>query len=349
MNTQKLLLVTVASILFSLGAFHTMNSFSQGQDAVPAHIHTLYSKWLVKYGSLKATPASNDYRLRIFHKTFLEIQTFRKTYPNTQFALNKFANLTFLEKENNYTGDIALPDDIPETPQGLQAGSPIPSSFSVKNNRVVKSQGQCGSCWAWAAAHYLEDWLHKTIEVSRQDIVNCDTRSHGCRGGSAYYGLNMVKSRGYTTQAIEPYTAKNGSCASGKKHWDIFSRMSIDFQKPKSRKVTGTYPEDIFRAKMVSSKKSMTISMKTGRAFYAYRGGIFNTNSPECKLRTTSHAMTFVAYDATTNTLKNSWGTFWGDKGFVVMTRNAREMTSPGLCFCGGGMDGFRCKLIAYK
>jgi C1A family cysteine protease len=52
----------------------------------------------------------------------------------------------------------------------------------------VKNQGQCGSCWAFAATAAIESSYYlafkKMKEFSEQQIVSCDTVDLGCRGGT---------------------------------------------------------------------------------------------------------------------------------------------------------------------
>merc|ERR1719322_1575025 len=51
----------------------------------------------------------------------------------------------------------------------------------------IKDQGQCGSCWAFGATASMEaaHWekYGSTVQMSEQQVVDCDTRDGGCNGG----------------------------------------------------------------------------------------------------------------------------------------------------------------------
>merc|ERR1739848_127430 len=51
----------------------------------------------------------------------------------------------------------------------------------------VKDQGQCGSCWAFGAVASMEaahfEKYGATVQMSEQQIVDCDNRNSGCNGG----------------------------------------------------------------------------------------------------------------------------------------------------------------------
>ncbi|CBY37572.1 unnamed protein product [Oikopleura dioica] len=63
-------------------------------------------------------------------------------------------------------------------------------------------------------------------------------------------------------------------------------------------------------------------------SFQLYTSGIYS--EPACKSDHGNHVMTLVGYGSENGEdfwiLKNSWGTNWGEKGFMRMARNAGNM-----------------------
>lgn len=76
---------------------------------------------------------------------------------------------------------------------------------------VCDFQGNCGSCWAFSATGALEGQMGKRgqlISLSEQNLLDCDTRSYGCRGGymeAAFYCIQMEG--GINSEKVYPYTA----------------------------------------------------------------------------------------------------------------------------------------------
>jgi cathepsin L len=88
----------------------------------------------------------------------------------------------------------------------------------------VKDQGQCGSCWAFAAVSSIESALLITeknnsascsIDLSEQQLVDCikaapGYSSLGCDGGFSDDAMNYATVSFLATEDISPYQAVEG-------------------------------------------------------------------------------------------------------------------------------------------
>jgi len=87
---------------------------------------------------------------------------------------------------------------------------------------AVKNQGQCGSCWAFAATAAHESYQvqfksqPKSISLSEQQLVDCANISpyenNGCNGGYGVRALEYIKDFGQTTTDKYPYVAVDQTC-----------------------------------------------------------------------------------------------------------------------------------------
>lgn len=75
--------------------------------------------------------------------------------------------------------------------------------FSYPTDLVpIRDQGDCGSCWAFSSLGVLEyqQRLKKgeRVQLSPQELINCNTGSNGCNGGSPAFGMSYVRVSGLT-------------------------------------------------------------------------------------------------------------------------------------------------------
>merc|ERR1719481_1811737 len=67
------------------------------------------------------------------------------------------------------------------------------------------------------------------------------------------------------------------------------------------------------------SNGPIAVAFEVTDACQQYRGGIFKDTS--CRGQA-NHAVTMVGYDDQKFAIKNSWGSGWGDSGYIYMARN---------------------------
>ena len=208
-----------------------------------------------------------------------------------------------------------------------------------------QSQGKCGSCWAFAAAHTYTDHLsviagRRTSQLSAQYLTACARSTalvingNGCCGGYYLAGFNFFQRYGAVTDTCAPYTLYDYSTDESFK-----SRNPIrNFCPTSCRDGTPFQPSNLrfqSRYRIIQEESRVITALRTGtllaamstsyRFKYDYRCGVFGYDPRTDKL-TGRHAVEIVDYGTTTSginfwVLKNSWGSRWGENGYFRIRR----------------------------
>ncbi|GMI86751.1 senescence-associated gene 12 [Hibiscus trionum] len=163
------------------------------------------------------------------------------------------------------------------------------------------------------------------ISLSEQELVDCDTKGEdqGCQGGLMDDAFQFIqKNKGLTTESNYPYTGVDGTCNANQ---EANHAATINgFQDVPANS------EDALQKAVANQPVSVAIDA-SGFEFQFYSGGVF-TGSCGTQL---DHGVTAVGYgeddDGTKYWLvKNSWGTSWGEQGYIRMQRDVDA--KEGLC-----------------
>jgi len=187
-----------------------------------------------------------------------------------------------------------------------------------------------GSCWAFSAVGALEGIQQITggnlVSLSEQELVDRvrSNWTNGCSGGYLIDAFEFVlENGGIATEASYPYKGVKGN--SKKVHHQV---------QIKSYEHVPRNSEDSLLKAVANQPVSVGIDIRGMLRFYS--SGIF---TGECGTKP-NHAVTIVGYGTSNDgtkywLVKNSWGTAWGEKGYIRMKRDidAKE----GLC--GIAMD----------
>lgn len=184
-----------------------------------------------------------------------------------------------------------------------------------------------GACWAFSAVAAIEGiWKIKKevlLTLSEQQLIDCDSRSHGCDGGHADQAFrHIIESDGLLEEEDYPYRGKSlGSC-------DLRDRNA-----PEVEIASITYVQRLDERQLLRAVAQQPVSVDIangGKNFRKYKSGIYHG---PCALHT-SHAVTIVGYGEEKGVkywlFKNSYGTTWGDKGYMKIIREDGE--SAGHC-----------------
>lgn len=204
----------------------------------------------------------------------------------------------------------------------LQSNFAAPVQVDWRNNggnfvTPVKNQGGCGSCVAFCSCSTIESAIriklnnaNFAVDLSEGFLQFCGGGS--CGGWGLTSGLDFAKSTGVTDEACMPYTAGGGqdmNCASSRcSDWQ--SRLT------KISSYTG-YASMQARKDALASKGPLLAGMAVYNDFFAYSSGVYVKTASSTLAG--YHCISLVGYDDNQQCwiLKNSWGTGWGDNGFV--------------------------------
>lgn len=193
-----------------------------------------------------------------------------------------------------------------------------------------RSQGSCGSCWAFAtlsvfeAAENIANGIDLGRDFSEQYLVDCAETSDGfdigtCAGGYTVMVYDFLQKKGAALESQVPYKERDDSCDRGLKAKDKIANWG--FVDP-----DGGNPEvDAIKA-AICNYGPVTTSVFATPAFMAYAGGVFD----EMARGQLNHAVSLVGWDDKRGAwlLRNSWGTWWGEDGYMWIAYGSNEVGS---------------------
>jgi C1A family cysteine protease len=228
-------------------------------------------------------------------------------------GINEFSDMMPEEFAEIYLTGLNVPGmpDVEATPVDTSA---FPNDVDWRTAGAVtgvKNQGSCGSCWAFSTTGAIEGYNFVTTKklpnLSEQQLVDCSKNGQtimGCQGGWPWAAAQWVQGNGgLCAQGDYPYTGRDGTC---KKTCTAGSNIKqVIQQKGEDQLLAGV------------NFSPISICLDAAGGFQSYRSGIFDG---PCGTQM-NHAVLAVGYTADAWIVKNSWGTTWGDKGYIQMRR----------------------------
>lgn len=200
----------------------------------------------------------------------------------------------------------------------------------------VKSQGGCGSCWAFSAVGAAEGLQKlygsgKLNNYSEQQLVDCAAGNYGnngCSGGLMDNAFRYLMGNGLCSASDYPYYGYQSTCMSSYcKNKD--STMS---------KLTGyTDVKSYYDSELISALKSRPVSVAvdaSGSYFQLYSSGVLSASNCDTSL---DHGVLAVGYGVSSAgtayyRIKNSWSSSWGDSGYIYLQRSTSSQANYGTC-----------------
>lgn len=302
----------------------------QLSDAVMTERH---ERWMAEYGRVYKDASEKARRFEVFKDNFAFVESFNTDKKNKFWlGVNQFADLTTEEFKANKGFKPISAEEVPTTGFKYEnlSVSALPTAVDWRTKGAVtpiKNQGQCGCCWAFSAVAAMEGIVKLStgnlVSLSEQELVDCDTHSmdEGCEGGWMDNAFEFViKNGGLATESSYPYKAVDGKCKGGSK-----SAATI-----KGHEDVPPNNEAALMKAVASQPVSVAVDA-SDRTFMLYSGGVM-TGSCGTQL---DHGIAAIGYGVESDgtkywILKNSWGTTWGEKGFLRMEKDISD--KQGMC-----------------
>jgi len=329
------LLFSLFALIASADSYNFSNFY--GFNALVESPYPSFTTWSLLNGKQYPSPTERDYRESVYDFNVRKIARHNAKGLSWTMAVNKFADMSkkeFVQKYLFYGGyNNATANRTRNYNWSLLAPTALPSSVDWSSKGAVtpvKDQGQCGSCWAFSSTGALEGaWFvkHKVlVNLSEQQLVDCSTAegNQGCNGGLMDDAFQyVVDNKGLTTEAAYPYTATGpNTCVS----------------KGLPVAVTATGFKDVPTNSQVALmtavlQQPVAVAIEADEDnFQFYSSGVL-TKACGTNL---DHGVLLVGY-GTLNGLdyykvKNSWGSSWGMKGYVLLGRGSTYNGNHGQC-----------------
>eukprot|EP00644_Phytophthora_capsici_P012677 jgi/Phyca11/7941/fgenesh1_pm.PHYCAscaffold_23_\ len=298
--------VTTASAAVPVVPTDRMAQFLQEKDSLQLELSAWKQSDAGKFAEANgfASTATDDEQLRRFFLTKLTIEEAQATNPDAVFSTDTpFTMMT----DDEFTNFVVASNSTSTDKDWTTSGCVVP----------VKNQGQCGSCWAFAAVAALESAIclsgQPLTPLSEQQVVDCDESSYACEGGFPGDALTFIQqSGGVCTEEAYPYvsgdTGDRTTCQSS------CTREAVTI-----RKVVSVPKSDAGLVQAISGRP-VAVGVAAGNPTWKqYKGGVVSS----CTTSTLDHAVLAVGFSSSYFKIKNSWGTQWGEDGYIRLKRGA--------------------------
>ena len=253
-------------------------------------------------------------------------QAIKKSGANWKAGDSKVDFLVNQKTQTEFFGLEGAPHEKMDfDPSLFQTKSNLPSKIDWRDHDgknwtpEIVSQGQCGSCVAFAAIAQLEIQLNITsqapnmnLNLSEQylfkNIGSCD------RGSQLFMALWSLKSKGAPDEICHVYQ-------SGRLGEDYSNSGACSDVKKRAYKIKSNKRVSASKLKEALLKGPVMTSMSVYEDFKYYESGVYSHVSGDML---GGHAVVIVGYDDTKEAwiVRNSWGKDWGEGGYFNISYN---------------------------
>jgi len=287
-----------------------------------------FDEFKYRFGKVYESVEEESMRQLVYETNMRKIKKYNEDTPNTQrvgvsmfsdqYPNETHSGLLRSVKSNVCSAQEKSDDITPGIVDWRKKGAVTP----------VKDQGHCGSCWAFSTTGAIEGaWKisgHKLVSLSEQQLVDCSFRygDLGCHGGLPDNGFHYTMDMELCSEDDYGYTGERGSCAVDACDNFVAISACVDVKSG-----------DQVGLRQAVAMQPVSIAIQADQfVFQHYTSGIITDASCGTEL---DHAVLVVGYGSEDGLdywlVKNSWGTSWGNNGYVKILRTNSE-DDVGIC-----------------
>jgi len=211
--------------------------------------------------------------------------------------------------------------------EGVESGA-LPPSYDARENWAAcfseaADSGNCSSSYAIAAADVLATRFciadiakYPSLRLSAQQILSCDKKSQGCKGGGVDSVWAYIQRRGLYPEKCVPYAGEKGAacktdCAESDK-FKVVDHCVMTKEKSIKREIYNRGP--------------VVAPMYLKSEYLIYSSGVYTPTKDSVQVydkggTAVQHAVSIVGWGKSEGTpywtVKHSWGTGWGENGYA--------------------------------
>ncbi|TEA11692.1 hypothetical protein DBR06_SOUSAS6910170 [Sousa chinensis] len=337
--------------LLVAGLAQGIKSSLRGQDPgpQPLELKEVFTLFQIQYNRSYSHPAEHARRLDIFARNLAKAQQLQEEDLGTaEFGVTPFSDLTEEEFGQIY-GHQRVAGEAPSVSQKVGSeewGQSVPLTCDWRKKAgiisPIRNQQNCNCCWAMAAAGNIEAlWAIKndqSLEVSVQELLDCDRCGNGCKGGFVWDAfITVLNNSGLASDKDYPFkgNSKPHRCQA-KKHKKVAWIQDFIMLQP--------CEQSIARYLATQGPITVTINMKL---LQQYQKGVIKATSTTCDPQLVDHSVLLVGFGKSKSVegrqaeaissrspphprysipywiLKNSWGANWGEEGYFRLHRGS--------------------------